>query len=157
MAEPVAVSVTKARLSDIASLIELHQQCWPRPWSEEAFSNMITGPLTEVLVARTTVRPTAIAGFIMAQFIGPESEIFMVATAPAVRGQGIGGKLVDALLDCLGRFGLPLCFLEVAENNFPAQRLYSSRGFDTVGRRKDYYPPENPGSAAIDALVMRLG
>jgi ribosomal-protein-alanine N-acetyltransferase len=38
----------------------------------------------------------------------------------------------------------------VRAGNLPAQALYRSRGFEAVGRRRDYYrePPE-------DALVMR--
>jgi [ribosomal protein S18]-alanine N-acetyltransferase len=159
MAEPgpVSVSITPASLTDSPSLAELHQQCWPRPWDEVTFANMISGPLTHVLVARTLESSKAIAGFIIAQFIEPESEILMVATSPTLRRNGIGGKLLDALLDRLGQFGPPLCFLEVADNNLPAQRLYMSRGFENVGRRKAYYPPENQGSDPIDALVLRLG
>lgn len=118
---------------------------------------MISVPLTHVLVARTSEGPEAIAGFIIAQFMDPESEILMVATAPTIRRHGIGGKLLDALLDRLGQLGPPLCFLEVADNNLPAQRLYMSRGFENVGRRKAYYPPETTGSSPIDALVMRFG
>ena len=43
-----------------------------------------------------------------------------------------------------------LCFLEVRAHNAPALALYAALGFESVGRRKNFYknPPE-------DALVMR--
>ena len=38
-------------------------------------------------------------------------------------------------------------FLEVASNNIPAQKLYESMGFKTVGLRPKYYD-------GVDAILM---
>ena len=40
--------------------------------------------------------------------------------------------------------------LEVRESNFGARSMYASRGFEEVGRRRDYY--DDPRE---DALVLR--
>jgi ribosomal-protein-alanine N-acetyltransferase len=67
-----------------------------------------------------------------------------------MRGQGVGGRLLDATIGELERRGATSTFLEVRESNAAARALYASRGFDSVGRRRNYYrrPVE-------DALVLR--
>ena len=42
-------------------------------------------------------------------------------------------------------------FLEVAENNIPARRLYEKAGFSEIGRRKNYYKTK---SGFCDAICM---
>jgi ribosomal-protein-alanine N-acetyltransferase len=42
-------------------------------------------------------------------------------------------------------------YLEVRESNTAARRLYASRGFEEMGRRRGYY--KRP---AEDAIVLRL-
>jgi ribosomal-protein-alanine N-acetyltransferase len=44
-------------------------------------------------------------------------------------------------------------FLEVAEDNAAARRLYESYGFKQIGRRPGYY--KRPGGPAMAALTMR--
>ena len=64
--------------------------------------------------------------------------------------QGIGRRLLEALLAEAAARGCPTVLLEVAVDNGPAQRLYYDYGFETVGVRRGYYQPTN-----TDALVMR--
>ena len=42
-------------------------------------------------------------------------------------------------------------FLDVRDDNTPAQALYASEGFIEIGRRPNYYPDGN-----VAAIVMRL-
>ena len=58
--------------------------------------------------------------------------------------------MLDAVLIDLGGKGVRMAFLEVRESNSAARKLYDSRGFREIGRRRNYYrrPVE-------DALVMR--
>ncbi len=64
--------------------------------------------------------------------------------------RGIGRALVDELLAEARRRGARHILLEVAADNGPAQKLYSSYGFDVVGVRQGYYQ-----ATGADALVMR--
>jgi [ribosomal protein S18]-alanine N-acetyltransferase len=70
--------------------------------------------------------------------------------APEVRGQGVGARLLDDALAAARRNGATAAYLEVRDSNAAARALYASRGFEQVGRRRNYYrkPVE-------DALVMR--
>lgn len=60
-------------------------------------------------------------------------EIQSIAVDPAVRGRGLGGKIVASLL-AWGRLqGAETAILSVAANNDPAIRLYSKLGFERIG------------------------
>ena len=90
----------------------------------------------------------AVRGFLASRQTTPgEREILFIAVDPAYRRRGIGKRLLDHEL--AGR----CCewFLEVRASNLAAIRLYESLGFQTAGRRQDYYldPPE-------PAIVMRF-
>ena len=70
-------------------------------------------------------------------------------TDPACRRQGIAGKLLQVFLDFAKGNHLAFLSLEVRASNYDAIALYGSRGFRSVGRRKNYY--EHPRE---DAIIM---
>ena len=64
-------------------------------------------------------------------WVGGHLEVVELATAPAARGQGIGGRLLDLLVaDRCQRVAL---LSTSADESDPAVRLYRSRGWTTVG------------------------
>ena len=79
-----------------------------------------------------------------------EASLESVTIAPEHRGKGAGRAQLTHALAALKAEGAALCFLEVRAHNAPALALYAALGFESVGRRKNFYknPPE-------DALVMR--
>ncbi|WP_244963357.1 ribosomal protein S18-alanine N-acetyltransferase [Actinomyces trachealis] len=80
-----------------------------------------------------------------------DADLLTIATVPPWRRHGVGGALLDAAVEVAQRAGCRNVLLEVRESNAGAQRLYRSRGFKQLGRRRRYYvePVE-------DALVLRL-
>ena len=48
---------------------------------------------------------------------------------------------------------MPRDYLEVAEDNIAARRLYRTLGFTQIGRCRGYYA--RPASRAVDALTLR--
>ena len=72
-----------------------------------------------------------------------------VYTFPAYRHQRIAGKLLQVFLDFAEGNHLAFLSLEVRASNYDAIALYGSRGFRSVGRRKNYY--EHPRE---DAIIM---
>ena len=64
--------------------------------------------------------------------------------------QGIGRRLLEALLEQARDHEARTVLLEVAADNKAAQNLYDAYGFAVVGLRRGYYQPSN-----TDALVMR--
>ena len=88
------------------------------------------------------------AGFLSSRQTAPgEREILSLAVSPRQRRRGIALRLIEAELER----GQGSWFLEVRESNTAAIRLYQSAGFETTGRRENYY--ENPVETAI---VMRF-
>jgi GNAT superfamily N-acetyltransferase len=55
---------------------------------------------------------------------------------PAARGRGIGGSLVDAVVQWCAAHAVPRVHLWVVESNTTAERLYRSRSFLPTGVRK---------------------
>ena len=78
-----------------------------------------------------------------------EGYITNVAVRPDCRRQGIAGKLLQVFLDFAKGNHLAFLSLEVRASNYDAIALYGSRGFRSVGRRKNYY--EHPKE---DAIIM---
>ena len=91
-----------------------------------------------------------LCGAAVFQLAADEASLESVTIAPEHRGKGAGRALLTHALAALKAEGAALCFLEVRAHNAPALALYAALGFESVGRRKNFYknPPE-------DALVMR--
>ncbi|MGQ9866458.1 MAG: GNAT family N-acetyltransferase [Pseudanabaenaceae cyanobacterium] len=64
-----------------------------------------------------------------------------LAIAPAHRGLGYAGQLLQRCEDLVRQAGEPMLHLHVLENNEPARRLYARRGFRLVGGAKGWWPP----------------
>jgi ribosomal-protein-alanine N-acetyltransferase len=80
-----------------------------------------------------------------------EGYITNIAVRPECRKQGIAGKLLQVFLDFAEANCLAFLTLEVRASNYDAIALYGTRGFRSVGRRKNYY--EHPKE---DAIIMTL-
>ncbi len=81
------------------------------------------------------------------------AELGMLLAAEA-RGRGIGGRLLDALLDAARDLGAHKVALQLWAHNEPALRLYLSRGFTIEGRLRAHYPRDS--GQVWDALIMGL-
>jgi ribosomal-protein-alanine acetyltransferase len=93
----------------------------------------------------------SILGFLITQHIAPEWELENIVVASSARRQGVGNRLLHALLAAARETDSHTVFLEVRESNADARHLYEKAGFEPAGRRKSYYtnPPE-------DAVLYRL-
>ena len=133
--------------ADVPQIAALERLCFSDPWSEGSVAGELENELSLWLVAEEdgTVR-----GYIGSQSVPPDCDILNLAVAPDARRQGLGQRLLQALLDALHRRGIERVFLEVRPTNVPARALYAALGFEEIGRRKEYYV--NP---VEDALILR--
>jgi ribosomal-protein-alanine N-acetyltransferase len=155
-------SVTEAKPGDAADLSALHGASFHRGWSEDEFERLL---LDRAVVAHRVTIGRRLVGFIISRIVAGEAEILSVAVASAQRGKGLGRQMLNLHLRRLAGLGTRTVFLEVGEDNAPANRLYQRAGFRTVGRREGYYPDRTdknrtgdfPGQAAKNsaALVLR--
>lgn len=131
----------------VSEVAELEKMCFSAPWSEKSVASELENPLSLWLVATEQDR---VLGYVGSQTVLGESDMMNLAVAPAVRCQGIGRQLVEALAEALQKNGSHCLTLEVRQSNLPAQKLYGALGFQQIGRRPGYY--SNPKE---DALILR--
>jgi ribosomal-protein-alanine N-acetyltransferase len=171
---PGAIAIRDALAGDLDRIAEIERASFADPWSRGSFASLLRNPQVYFRVAVARPAPAAppppvrgvtavagslpgvgevvghVVGYVVAWLVVDEAEVANVAVAPEVRGRGIGARLLDDALDAARDRGAAVAYLEVRDSNAAARALYASRGFEQVGRRRNYYrkPVE-------DALVMR--
>ena len=138
------VPMTADHLDEVA---ELERICFSTPWSRNMLLEELDNALSAFLVALDD--SGRVAGYAGLQVVLDEGYITNVAVRPDCRKQGIAGKLLQVFLDFAQGNRLAFLTLEVRASNYDAIALYGSRGFRSVGRRKNYY--EHPRE---DAIIM---
>jgi [ribosomal protein S18]-alanine N-acetyltransferase len=146
-APPVILDVGPAAA---ASLATLHAASFRRGWTEAEFERLL---LDRNVLAHEAIIRRRLVGFILSRRAAGDAEILSVAVARSDRGRGVAGALLDVHLRNLAGLGTATVFLEVENDNPPARRLYTGRGFHQVGERRGYYA--RPDGQASTALILR--
>ena len=144
---PVKVRVEPMALADLDVVQEIERRSFRTPWPSHAYrTELETNRLAHYLVARLAGRVVGYGGmWVMVD----EAHITTFAVDPDFRQQGIGERLLLALLDLARARNAREATLEVRLSNLPARRLYEKYGFRPVGLRPRYYSDDNE-----DALIM---
>lgn len=127
-------------------LAALHARAFDHPWNPAEFASLLASPGTFAIAEEH--------GFVLARAIAGEAEIITLAVTPVARRQGLATRLMQQAIVRAIALGAEAMFLEVAEDNHAAARLYAGLGFEIAGRRVGYY--RRADGPAVDALVMRL-
>ncbi|QFJ54694.1 ribosomal protein S18-alanine N-acetyltransferase [Pseudobutyrivibrio xylanivorans] len=134
--------------SDIEQIVAIEEEAMSNPWNAVAYQEAISSDHAFIIVAEDS---GTIAGFAVFYLTAPESELPDIVVSEEYRGHGIGKKLLAHSIEELKSKGIDIIFLEVRVSNTPARHLYTSLGFEEIGRRKYFY--SNP---VEDAICMRL-
>ncbi len=144
---PVAIVVDRMTVDDLAAVYVIEHDSFSAPWPAHAYRQEIEqNRLAHYIVARYG---DEIVGFAGIWLMVDEAHVTTFATRTAWRRQGIGERLLVALLDLAVARGATEATLEVRPTNIPARRLYEKFGFKVVGVRPRYYSDNNE-----DALIM---
>ena len=146
-AEKMHVRIVPMTADHLDEVAELERVCFTTPWSRNMLAEELDNYLSAFLVALDD--NDKVAGYAGLQAVLDEGYITNVAVRPDCRRQGIAGKLMQVFLDFAKGNHLAFLSLEVRASNYDAIALYGSRGFRSVGRRKNYY--EHPRE---DAIIM---
>jgi [ribosomal protein S18]-alanine N-acetyltransferase len=135
---------------DLPQVGELDQQLFPdTAWTSAMFWSELAGvPDTRDYFVLHDARGVVGYGGLMT--LGRESTVQTIGVAPAMQNEGLGRKVLDALLAQARERGASSVWLEVREDNTAAQRLYAAAGFSPSSMRHDYY------GAGRHAVVMRF-
>ncbi len=130
-------------------LADIHAACptITRPWSAQEFANLLHNP--------RVFYGTHPSGFIIGRQVDAEEvELFMFVVVTEQQNKGIGRDLLTNFIDSVRNLSVRRIFLEVAENNDKALRMYKAAGFQEAGKRIAYY--KMPDGTPIDGITMRL-
>jgi len=141
------VRIVPMNADHLDEVAELERICFSTPWSRNMLAEELDNMLSAFLVALDD--RDKVVGYAGVQVILDEGYITNIAVRPECRRQGIAAKLLQVFLDFAKSNKLSFLTLEVRASNYDAIALYGSRGFRSVGRRKNYY--EHPRE---DALIM---
>ncbi|MDE1148999.1 MAG: GNAT family N-acetyltransferase [Azospirillaceae bacterium] len=146
---------------EVEVLAAVHALCFADPnlagpaWSAQAIADLMALSGVAALIALAGDEPDGEGrplGMALIRTVVDEAEILTIGTLPAARGQGVGAALVAACAAASAQAGAEALYLEVAETNTPARRLYAATGFEPVGRRANYY---HLGGQPVAALLLR--
>ncbi|WP_448626891.1 ribosomal protein S18-alanine N-acetyltransferase [Geodermatophilus sp. URMC 64] len=137
------------RLSDLPAVLALEEELFaPDTWTAAMYRDELARTDTRwYLVAEDDEAVVGYGGLIA---YPDEAHVATIGVTRSRQGEGIGARLLDALLAEADRRGSPVVLLEVRADNEVAQGLYRRRGFAEIGRRRGYYQP-----SGADAVVMK--
>jgi len=139
--------MTKA---DVKAVFDIELHTFAVPWPEASFQHeMDANPAARYLVAEGD--GGEILGYAGAWMIFEEAHITNIAVKKSCRGQGIGRKLAEALIQYAANLGVQYMTLEVRRSNLIAQDMYRKLDFEKFSTRKRYYPDNDE-----DAFLMVL-
>lgn len=124
----------------------IEQAVFSDPWSAQAFGDVLARADTVFLVSEAARR---ITGYAIGVQAADEGEVLNLAVEIQRRREGLGSRLLGALIRALSQRGAGRVFLEVRVSNTSAIALYEGAGFRRIGRRPGYY-----ARPAEDAVTM---
>jgi ribosomal-protein-alanine N-acetyltransferase len=142
------VTLTRMRWWHVEALLPLEQALFPEQhWTARTFWSEL-GQLDSrhYVVA---LHEGGVVGYAGLCDYPDEAWVQTMAVASSHQGAGIGGRLLEELLEEGGRRRQRVVSLEVRAGNEVAQRLYARHGFVRTGVRRGYYQPSGQ-----DAVLM---
>lgn len=151
-AAPQPIELREGGVQDLPSVGRIMQAAFDpaygEAWTQPQCMGMMALSGVWLLVASIGGRD---CGFAMARAMLDEAELLLLATSPGVRGRGVGGALLRAVIAESRNRGATKLHLEVRAGN-GAIRLYHREGFEKVGERRGYY--RGTSGEALDALTL---
>lgn len=114
-------------------------------WSYNILKNELLNDKTTYIVAKENNQIVGFAGIMTCL---DEATLNNIVVKKSCRGRGIGGELLDSIIELCGDLNMKTLTLEVDSSNIPAINLYQKFGFKNLGIRKKYY------NHTSDAIIM---
>ena len=146
------------RVEDVDQVHAIERLSFPLPWSKESFIREIREIDNSHLLVVTEDENGAgslgdskvdVMGYACWWKVVDECHITNFAVSPEHRRKGVGGFLLEKILEDARAGGLLRATLEVRLGNAAAIALYEKWGFTAAAMRPRYYPDNRE-----DALVM---
>jgi ribosomal-protein-alanine N-acetyltransferase len=132
---------------DMDSALEIENESFEFPWSEEDFTRCLRQRNCIGMVAE---HDDQIVGFMIYELHRTRLHVLNFAVARAYRRLGVGGQMIAKLTSKLSHQRRSRILLEVRETNLPAQLFFRQCGFRAVSVLRDFYE-----DTTEDAYVMQ--
>ncbi|MGN0432027.1 MAG: ribosomal protein S18-alanine N-acetyltransferase [Lachnospiraceae bacterium] len=130
------ILVRPMQKEDVPAISKLEEEAFSMPWKPEDFLDMVDREGSLYVTALCDGKVIGCCGVTNACGDG---DINNVVVAEDWRGQGVGKKMLETLMEWGKRIGIENYTLEVRVSNTPAIRLYESLGFESAGIRPGFY------------------
>ena len=149
------VNLVDGGADDLDSVMHVMKSAFPERYGEAWTRSQCAGilPMMGVRLTLAEEEDGEVVGFSLFRTIADDSELLLLAVAPASQGRGVGRKLLQHFIDDAKKNGASRVQLEVRDGN-PAIRVYESAGFVQSNRRRNYYRGRDGGQ--YDALTFLL-
>ncbi len=130
------MTIEEMSLSDVKKIAELELKYIYHPYSEAVLTEMLKNPNCLALKA---VEDGELIGYISGQYVIDEFNINNVVVKEAYRRRGCAESLLKYVINCCYKEKMRKIYLEVAQTNEAAIKLYQKFNFKFSYERKHYY------------------
>ena len=134
---------------DIEAVLAVEQSAYPFPWTRANFTDSLASGYS-TWCCRVEGE---LVGYAVMMLVLDEAHLLNLTVAPDWQRRGYGMLIMHHLFTVARLHGAKRMFLEVRPSNASGLGLYDRLGFETIGRRRGYYPA---GDGREDAVVMAL-
>jgi len=145
------IFIRDMQVDDLDRICEIEKLVFPDAWTARHFLFEIINDKSFCSVMEYN---HIIVGYMVYMAIADEVHLNNIAVHPDYRRRGLGSQLLDRLLRETKTGQVRFITLEVHEDNYAAQALYRSRGFEEVGLRCGYYEHDS-GNALIMTKYLK--
>jgi ribosomal-protein-alanine N-acetyltransferase len=132
---------------DMPEVLDIERQSFEFSWTEEDFLCCLRQRNCIGMVAE---RQERIVGFMIYELLKSQLHVLNFAVAPWSRRQGVGGQMVEKLINKLSQQRRQEIVLEVRETNLPAQLFFKQQGLAASNVLRGHYEDTDE-----DAYVMK--
>ena len=140
------VTIRRMNEIDIDGVLVVEEHSFTTPWSRAGFVAEMKNELSHYLVM---IESGKVIGYAGMWVIVDEAHVTNVAILSEYRGQKLGEKLMNELIQHAKIRGAVSMTLEVRMTNTAAKALYEKFGFVSRGIRRNYYTDNQE-----DAVIM---
>lgn len=135
---------------DMREVLDLEQEAFEFPWSEEDFTRCLRQRNCIGMVAESG---EAVVAFMIYELHRSRLHMLNLAVARSHRRLGIGTRMMEKLIGKLTPERRSRIVLEVRETNLPAQLFFRSLGFRAISVLKDFYNDTTEDAYLMHYLV----
>ncbi len=121
---------------DMAEVLQIDQESFAYPWSEEDFLRCLRQRNCIGMVAEQGEK---VVGFMIYELHKTKLHILNFAVHPLYRRRGVGAQMVAKLISKLSSHRRTRITLEVRETNLPGQLFFKTQGFVALKVLRAYY------------------